>query len=172
MLTLSKRKRNPSPPGPISSSVKSDDTTAERLTEAVTPNVYLGDSPLNPDFIGGLQHDVDIAPTVIEKIVKAKHRHLQDRRQFVPVPLPITEEVWGLPQPSNHWWFHLTNVPGWEKWYEVDFNRPYLMTDQQLEALTEGKQRSLLIGWEPGTEVPILIVRWEHNPDKEPSVFT
>jgi len=44
------------------------------------------------------------------------------------------------------------------------------MTDQQLEALTEGKQRSLLIGWEPGTEVPILIVRWEHNPDKEPSV--
>lgn len=146
--------------------------TAGQLTEAVTPNVYLGDSPLNPDLIKGLQHDVDVSPTTIGKIIGAKLSHLQDRRQFVPIPRPITEDVWGLSQPSNHWWFHLTNVPGWEKWYEVDFNRPYLMTDQQLEALTEGKQRCLLIGWEPGTEVPIVVVRWEYNPDKEPSVPT
>ena len=123
-------------------------------------------------MIEGLQHDVDVSPTTIGKIIRAKLSHLQDRRQFVPISRPITEDVWGLSQPSNHWWFHLTNVPGWENWYEVDFNRPYLMTDQQLEALTEGKQRSLLIGWEPGTEVPIVVVRWKHNPDKEPSVPT
>ena len=57
----------------------------------------------------------------------------------------------------------------------MDFNRPYHMTNQQLEALTEDKQRSLLIGWEPGTEVaevPVVIVSWEHNSIKEPSVPT
>jgi hypothetical protein len=123
-------------------------------------------------LIEGLQHDVDKSPSTIGKIIGAKLSHLQDRRQFVPVPRPITDDVLELSQPDNHWWFHLTYVPGWEKWYEVDFNRPYPMTDQQLEALTEGKQRSLLIGWEPGTEVPIVVVRWKHNPDKEPSVPT
>ena len=146
------------------------DEAFSELTEAVIPNVYLGDSPLNPDLIEGLQQDVNTAPTVIEKIALAKLSHIQDRRWFVSVPRPITDDVGELSQPRNHWWFHLTDVPGWEKWYEVDFNRSYPMTDQQLKELSEGKQRSLLIGWEPGTNVPIVIVSWEHNPDKEPSV--
>jgi len=44
------------------------------------------------------------------------------------------------------------------------------MTDQQLEELRAIKKRSLLMDWKPGTEIPIVVVRWEHNPDEEPSV--
>ena len=158
MLMLNKHKRTPE-----------QDEAFNQVTEAVTPNVYLGHSPLNPDLIEGLQQDVDKGPTVIEKIALAKLSHIQDRRWFVSVPRPITDDVWELSQPRNHWWFHLTDVPGWEKWYEVDFNRPYHMTDQQLEGLGESKQRSLLIDWKPGTEIPIVIVSWKHEPN-EPNV--
>jgi len=63
------------------------DEAFSKLTEAATPNVYSGDSPLNPGLIEVLQQDVNKGPEVIGKITNAKLNHIQYRRRFVPIPV-------------------------------------------------------------------------------------
>ena len=144
------------------------DEAFDELTDAVTPNVYT-DTPITPDLIEELQQDVNKGAEELTKILRDKIKRIEGRRRFVSVLRPITDDVQDLFQPRHYWWFHLTNVDGWEKWYAVDFNRPFPMTDEQLEALFESKRRSQLIGWKPGTEIPIVIVSWKHE-SNEPNI--
>ena len=69
------------------------DEAFSELTEAVTPNVYLGDSPLNPDLIEGLQQDVNKRVEEVKKILRAKIKRIEGRRRFVSVLRPITDDV-------------------------------------------------------------------------------
>lgn len=158
---------------------KKQDMAFNELTEAVTPNVYLGDTPLNPDLIDELQDEVAITPVFeelkgqLEKIVRAKHSHLQTRRNFVEVARATTDDIGELSEPRNDWYCHLRDIPGWERWYQVDFSKPYPMTSHQSERLVRLKQKSLILGWKPNTEglkVPVVVVYWSRNTSKEPSI--